>query len=118
GMIGLKGIKYVLEKFLKAYGVDPDFVLEPKGVIRSPSEELAMFVGGSYVSPVQGEDLNLHLQTHQMQLMDPDIQTYLKPEVHGMLRKHIQETMQMQRAQQMAQMMAQQGGGQQGPQAP
>ena len=77
-----------------------------------------MFVGGSYVSPVQGEDLNLHLQTHQMQLMDPDIQTYLKPEVHGMLRKHIQETMQMQRAQQMAQMMAQQGGGQQGPQAP
>jgi hypothetical protein len=114
GLVGLKGIRRVLEKFYKAYGEDPDFILEPKAVIRSPEEELAMFVGGKYVSPVQGEDVQRHLMTHQAQMMDPDIQAYLKPEVHQMLRKHIQETMQVAQAMQMAQMMAQQGGKQGG----
>lgn len=110
GLVGLKGIRRVLERFFKAYGEDPDFILEPQSVIRTPEEELAMFVGGKYVSPTQGENVQLHLQTHQAQMMDPDIQAYLKPEVLQMLRKHIQETLQVAQAQQMAQMMAQQGG--------
>ena len=111
GLIGIKGVRFVIEKFLKAYNMDPDFILEPKAVIHSPEEELAMFVAGKYVSPVQGEDVQQHYQTHMRQAQDPEIWKFASPEAKQMLKKHIQETEQLAQTMLMMMAMAQQQGG-------
>lgn len=107
GLVGFKGIKQVLTDFLKAFGKDPDFYLEPKAPILTPYEELQKFVGGSYVSPVAGEDLEGHIMAHQEALMDPVVPGPAKK----LIQKHLQETYQLVQAQQMAQTMQQQGPG-------
>ena len=74
-----------------------------------------MFAGGTYVSPVAGENLQEHIALHQAALMDP----VLPANVKSMLQCHMQETQQLQMAQQMAQMLQQRPSMQpQGPQAP
>lgn len=103
GLVGLKGIRRAISDFLKAYGKDPDFYLEDKPVIRSPGEELMMFLTGHSVSPVMGENIQGHLAAHQASMQDP----LVPPEAKQLIRAHIQETMQLQQVQQMAQMMQQ-----------
>jgi hypothetical protein len=114
GIVGLKGVRWAAKKFLRAYGEDPDLALEAQAPIRDPQEELLMFHAGSYVSPVQGEAVPLHLATHQAQLADPA----LTPECRSLLQRHVQETLQLQQQMLMMQMAQQQGvKGPQGPQA-
>src|SRR3990170_3424582 len=101
GLVGLKGVRRVISDFLRSYGKDPDFYLEGQAPIRTPTEELMMFVVGHYVAPVAGEDLMAHLTEHQAAMADP----LVPPAVKAMLTQHIQETMQLQQAQQLAQAM-------------
>ena len=101
GLVGLKGVRRVISDFLRSYGKDPDFYLEGQAPIRTPAEELMMFVAGHYISPVAGEDLTTHLAEHQAALADQSV----PPSVKSMLLQHVQETMQLQQAQQLAQAM-------------
>ena len=110
GMVGIKGIQRSTSDFLKAFGKDPDYYLEHQSPVREPNEELAMFVSGVYVSPSQGENVAQHLTTHQAQLLDPELAPYLKPDVRDKLKKHIQETEQLQRGAAMAQALQAQAG--------
>jgi hypothetical protein len=112
GIVGLKGVRRVITDFLRAYGKDPDFYVEDQSVVRSPSQELQLFVTGQYVPPTMGENIQKHLQEHQASLQDP----LVSPEVKQLIQRHIQETLQLAQAQQMAQMLQQQGGGEQSPQ--
>ena len=99
GIVGLKGVRRVISDFLRSYGKDPEFYLEGSAPIRTPAEELMMFAAGHYVSPVAGEDLTAHLTEHQAALADPMV----PPSVKSMLSQHLQETVQLQQAQQLAQ---------------
>jgi hypothetical protein len=104
GLVGMKGVRWAMTKLLKAYGADPDFVLEDATVIRNPVEELMMFSVGQYVDPSPGEDIPGHLASHEQALQDPNVPEHVK----RLIQRHIQATLQIQQAQQMAQMM---GGG-------
>ena len=105
GIVGIKGVRRGMDDLLKSFGRDPDLYLEPSAPIRSPQEELQLFLGGTYVDPVMGEDYQAHLVAHQTAMQDPVV----PPEVRQFLRRHIQATMQIAQATQMAQML--QGGG-------
>ena len=104
GMVGMKGIQRALSDFYRAYGKDPDLYMEPRAPIRSPVEELMMFNGGDYVSPVMGEDIQGHIMAHTQAMQDPII----RPEVKAMIGQHLQETYQLAQQVQMAQQLAQQ----------
>lgn len=104
GIVGKKGIRRVVQDVLKAYGKDPDFYLEDDAPVLSPQEELMRFVVGTYVSPVAGENIQRHLQEHQMAMQDPTV----PPNVKIMLRRHIGETLQLGQSMMLAQSM--QGG--------
>lgn len=110
GIVGMKGVRRTVADLLKAYGRDPDFYLEDQAAIRNPIEELQLFNVGQYVSPVPGENFQMHILGHQAALEDPSVH----PEVKQFLRKHIQETYQLMQAQKMAQSMQQGPGGGQG----
>lgn len=110
GIVGLKGVRRAISDFLKAYGKDPDFFLEEQSVVRSPAQELQIFVTGQYVPPTMGENIPKHIQEHQAALQDP----FVSPEVKQLIQRHIQETLTLQQTMQMAQMLQQS----QGPRSP
>lgn len=112
GIVGMKGVKQAAIDLLKAFGKDPDFYLEPKAPILGPAEELMKFLSGTYVSPVTGEDYQMHLMAHQQALQDPNVPLDAKK----LIQRHIQETQQVAQSAQMAMAMQQQGGGQGKPQ--
>ena len=124
GLVGLKGLARLYRDLLKAYGkTDPDAYLEiPRSqVVRSPDEELALWVSGVRdIHPSPLENLALHLDTHMNQLQDPQVMVQLGREGMEWLKGHVQETLQVAQMQMVAQNM-QQGGGKQpalaGPQA-
>ena len=60
---------------------------------------------GQYIAPVMGEDVQAHLMAHQASLALP----YIGPDVKNLIRKHIQETLQLAQTMQLAQ-AAQQAG--------
>src|SRR3990167_8339890 len=111
GLVGIKGVRRTVSDLLKAYGKDPDFYLEDQAAIRNPQEELQLFNVGQYVSPVQGENFQMHIAGHQAALQDPAV----RPEGRQLLERHMQETYQLMQAQKMAQAMQQGPGGGQGP---
>lgn len=106
GIIGLKGVRRATEDFFKAFGKDPVFYVEDQAPIHDPTEELAMFVLGEYVSPVQGENIQRHLQMHEIQLQDVSI----TPEAKALINQHIQETYMLARQLMMMQQASQSGG--------
>jgi hypothetical protein len=113
GLVGMKGVKRVVSKFLKAYGEDPDFILEEATVTRNPVEELMLFNIGQYVPPSPGPHLQSHLTVHQAALQDPAVPQQVK----RLIQRYIQEASQMLRAMQMAQMMGPGPAAAAGPQA-
>ena len=106
GLVGLKGVRRAANDLLRAYGKDPEFYLEDVVIIRDPVEELMMMASGQIVVPSPGEDVQAHLAAHQQQLADPA----LPVEVRQRLLQHLQETQQLQMAQQMAAALPQRGG--------
>jgi len=118
GLVGLKGLARTYRDFIKAYGKDPDSYLEvPRAqIVRSPEEELAMWVSGVRdIRPSPLENLALHLETHMSQLQDPETMIQLGREGMEWLKSHLQETLQTAQMQMVAQNM-QQGRGQPGSQ--
>ena len=99
-----------LADFLKAYGKEPDFYIEEQAPVRSVMQKLQLFVTGQYVPPSLGENPQTQIPELQMAERDPT----LNPEVRAMIRKHLQEFMQLMQAQQMAQMLQQQKAGPEG----
>ena len=99
GIVGKKGIQRIVQDLLKAYGKDPDFYLEADAPILTPVEELMRFALGDYVSPVMGENIDMHLQAHSETMQDPMV----PPEVRRLVRRHINETLQLRQSQQLAQ---------------
>jgi hypothetical protein len=61
-----------------------------------------------------GENIPLHIQSHQQDLQDPMI----SPEVKALIKRHLAATMQLQQQQQMIQQMQAQQGGKGGAGAP
>jgi hypothetical protein len=106
GLVSSKGIRRAYSDFLKAYGRDPDFYLEDQAPVRSPKEELMYFVGGQYIAPAPGEQIDVHLKEHFASLQDPVV----PKEAKKLIQRHIQETMELKRVQSMAQTMQQRPG--------
>jgi hypothetical protein len=106
GIVNRKGILRSTQDVLKAFGKDPDFYLEDQAVILTPTEELMQFNAGHYVSPVAGENVEMHLQQHTEDMADPNVSM----EAKQLLRRHISETHQIQMAMQMLQVMSAKGG--------
>jgi hypothetical protein len=106
GIVGKKGIKRVVQDLLKSFGKDPDFYLEDDATVLTPVEELMQFNAGHYVSPVAGENVEMHMQEHAEQYADPNV----SKEAKVLLRKHMGETHQLQMAMQMMQVMGSRGG--------
>jgi hypothetical protein len=104
GIVGMKGVRKAVQDYLKAFGREPYLYLEDQQAPRSPVEELQLFVGGQYIAPVMGENIQEHLATHQDQMNAP-----LTPAVREMLVRHLGETQQLQQAQQMQQVLQQTG---------
>jgi hypothetical protein len=111
GLVGIKGIRRAASDTLKAFGRDPDFYLEDQTPVRSPKEELQYFVGGQYIAPAPGEQIDKHLKEHFESLKDPMVPLAAKK----LIQRHIQETMELKRTQAMAQSLQQ---GQKGPGGP
>jgi len=111
GVIAKKGIRRAYEDLLKAYGKDPEFYMEPDASPKGPVEELMMFAVGQYVSPVMGENIDMHIKAHTEALQDPAVPR----EVKQLLQRHLQETVQLKQAQQLAQTMQGANGGQRPP---
>jgi hypothetical protein len=107
GITGMKGMRRSYSDLLKAFGKDPDFYLEDQQVVRTPEEELMYFVGGQYVDPSMGENMDRHLQKHNEALQDPMVPL----EAKKLIQKHMQATMELKRTKDMAQQMQQQGRG-------
>jgi hypothetical protein len=103
GIVGKKGVRRCVQDLLKAYGKDPDFYLEDDAPVRSPVEELMLFVQGQYIAPTMGENFREHLTLHQEALGDP----VTSPEVRKLLRRHMQETQEMMQMGQMSQSLRQ-----------
>ena len=99
GITGRKAMRQAYQDMYRAYGKDPTFYLEDQAAIRSPDEELMAFNVGQYIAPVMGEDVQAHLMAHQASLALP----YIGPDVKNLIRKHIQETLQLAQTMQMAQ---------------
>jgi len=121
GMIGLKGLDRGLRRFFRAYGDDPDLYLEPMGerIVRTPEEELGLFLSGQEATPSMAENLMQHLQTHQMQMQNQPVMQELGVQGRQRLLRHVAQTTQMLQMQQS--ILAQQsrgrpsGGGSSGP---
>lgn len=115
GFIGLKGLRYLLDQFIKSFGKHPDAILEPMQdqIAKSPEEELAIWVNGTNVEvrPSPAENLQDHLGKHAIHLRDPMIRTILKPAGIRKLMAHMAETQQLLQMQNIAQTMQARGGG-------
>jgi len=121
GVIGAKGLLRLYRNFFKAYGeADPDLVVEipPEGTVRTPEEELALWVSGGDARPHPMENVVLHLDTHVAQRSDPQVQLVLGPPGLAKLDAHIAQTAQLAQTKAIAATMGQRGArGQVGPQA-
>ncbi len=125
GIIGKKGLRRHASRFLRAYGeTDPEMTLEldRDEVVRTPQQEEAMWVDGDYsAKPSIAEDINGHLQSHQMLLANPAARAVLGPQGIKAAEQHVAET--IQNAQMQAAIMSMQSkgaagaGSQQGTQA-
>lgn len=113
GLIGPKGLRYLARKYFLAYGEpDPDRILEPEradAVVRTPEQELAMWVNGQDVHPSMAEDLMGHYQAHQMQRMDPVVQIVLGPSGLAKIDAHVAETQRLLQMQAAVMAQAQKG---------
>ena len=110
GFVGMKGLRRVYSDLFRSFGKDPDFYLEDQAPIRSPEEELMLMVSGQYVPPTMGENVQMHLQVHQGQMVDPSVPVA----VRRLMARHVQETLQIARVQQASQAMGPGGRGQGG----
>ena len=82
GLLGVKGVHRLYQQFLRAYGErDPNMVLEPvpdQAMIRTPEQELALWLSGEDARPSMLENLQAHLEAHMQQMEDPVIPDALK----------------------------------------
>jgi hypothetical protein len=113
GMIGPKGLRRLLRKFFLAYGEsDPDLVLEldrPDAIVRTPQQELQLWVSGGDAEPSMAEDLMTHYQQHQVDLQDPLVRSTLGPDGVRKIERHIAKTTQLLQMQAMIQQMQARG---------
>jgi len=115
GLVGMKGIDRLLRRYVRAYGDDPDLILEPQSqtIIRTPEEELQMILSGQAPEPSIAENIGQHVQTHSQQLANPVVKEQLGPEGLARLQRHLSQTVQLAQIQQViqSQQRAAPGGG-------
>ncbi len=114
GLIGPKGLRRLMRAFFLAYGeTDPDLVLElarPDTILRTPQQEMELWVSGGDAEPSMAEDLMGHYQQHQVDLQDPLVRETLGPAGIQKVERHLAKTTQLLQMQAAIQQMTQRGG--------
>ena len=99
GLVGPKGLRRLMRQFFLAYGeTDPDLVLElarPDTILRTPQQEMQVWVSGGDVEPSMAEDLMGHYQQHQMDLQAPLVRETLGPAGIQKVERHLAKTTQL-----------------------
>src|SRR3990167_9398927 len=113
GLVGPKGLRRLMRQFFLAYGeTDPDLVLElarPDAVMRTPQQEMQVWVSGGDAEPSMAEDLMGHYQQHQMDLQDPLVRETLGSAGIQQVERHLAKTTQLLQMQAAIQQMQSRG---------
>lgn len=108
GLVGIKGLRKTLREFIRAHGEpDPDGIVEAASgtMVKTPEEELGIWVSGGDADPSPLENLAQHIEAHTAQMQDHVARMALGPPGLKKIEKHLAETTQLAQAQAVASML-------------